>query len=72
MGTGCQVSVLTPQPSLISFLTELLQMYFWLFMELAEKVLAALLGRVLGPGLHLWKPLRLESRVGICAGTQPI
>lgn len=28
-------------------------MYYWLLMELAEKMLATLLGRVIGPGLHL-------------------
>lgn len=48
-GTGCQISVRIPEPNFVLFLISFLQN--WLLVELAEQMLAALLGRVTGLGL---------------------
>lgn len=49
-------------------------MYYWLLMELAEKMLATLLGRVIGPGLHLLlKPLEDGVKGGhLCRYPTPL
>jgi len=55
MGAGCQILLLIPKPNFVFVFIIVLpcRMNYWLLMELAEKMLAAVLGRVTGPGLHL-------------------
>lgn len=50
----------------------LCRMHYWLLMELAEKMLATLPDRVMGPDLHLLKPLEAGLKGGRCGDIPPL